>query len=198
MANRTISLPAIALVFLGAVPCQANLIADPEFQHGIAGWEASGISPPPSWDTSLGFTDTMSLRGSGVLGPCFPVAPGTLLRGAAQVRTEDRSNCLAFPMFFQGASCTGNFTFIGSGDGFGTLPPGVWSTAQYTFAAPAGFQSVRLALFASVGSATCNYDSVYLGSPAVVDVPMLDPLGKVAFCLLIAACASAVLRMGRA
>src|SRR5262245_49454084 len=75
-----------------------------------------------SWDQTLGVTDSTSLRatepsgGQSSMGsPCVPLTSGGLWTGAAEERPTAAAVCLAFPVFYEGPGCTGDFTIIGTG-----------------------------------------------------------------------------------
>src|SRR5689334_2926982 len=117
LVKRQTLLQMLVLVTALASPCFGNILPDPEFATGIAGWSVLDGTAQLSWDQTLGVTDTTSLRAteatsgqSSIASPCLPLPSGGFWTGAAEVRPTTATVCLAFPVFYEGPNCTGDFT----------------------------------------------------------------------------------------
>lgn len=190
-------LKILVLVFCvaGAIPAQANTLPDPSFQQGIDGWIVLSGPAQISFDTSLGFGDTTSLRavlpsaGQATIGsPCLSADTLEEVSGSAEAFAHvPGAVCLAYPMYYENSDCTGDFIIIGTGGSWPTSPAGQWTGHELTLSRPPGFRSIRLALFVASGpGGGCNFDSVALSAPAPPAVPTLSDLGKVLLGLLLA------------
>jgi len=186
---------AIVFCIAGAPAARANILPNPQFHQGIAGWTVLSGSAQVTLDTSLGFGDTLSLRavlpsgGQATIGSaCLPANGLGDVRGSAEAfPVAPGTVCLAYPMFYENAGCTGNFNLIGTGDSWPASPPGQWTEQSSTIARPQAFQSIRLALYiSSQPDSGCNFDSVALAAPAPPTVPTLRAWGIALLVLMLA------------
>lgn len=177
MSNRTL----FAALFLAAAPALAgNLLPNPTFDSGFAGWAYVGTG---TWNAS----DALAQAGSGsalgtnsaatpftyetvLVSACLPVVPGASYDGSFDYRIPTGQGVTSVPSleiaWYSGAGCGGGSYLSSNMLVDGTLVDGAWHRAESTYAptAPANatFASFRVHLskIEAGGTATAYYDNI--------------------------------------
>jgi hypothetical protein len=185
IASAAIALASVATVLLAS---PSAVIEDPGFSSGIEDWSDNAGDPGAiSWNPALGDLEPGSLRirhhevAQGTLfeaaTQCFAVEPESMQPVVtASVYAELASSnerCELILIQYLGEDCTGGRLFLGNtpqnlqeswerrASGGGSYLPGVLS-------AKIGLQLFRLP--GAVGTSTCHFDDLALGTESVVDV----------------------------
>jgi len=156
----------LLLASLVAIPSlqASNLIVNPDFVTGIAGWSGAGIT----WDADIGDPAPGSLHlilpGMPVSSTCIPIVGEQRVALSARFRTSG-SRASAAAVSFTDPACASGGTLVGEVASVLTQQPpdDAWYAFTHVFAIPVDTLSIRIELTTELADGQESVDSYFDG-----------------------------------